>query len=836
DLPTGWDDAVVRGFRDFENNVKPNTVCALAGVVNKKARGRGFSFDAIKVMCKLVLANGLDRFILPVRPTKKHEYEDMSLEEYVTRKREDGLPEDPWVGVHQVLGGELIGYCYHSQLIEGSLKQWEEWAERKFEKSGKYKVKGAMQPVEIDIENNKGTYHDLAIWIEHDPQKHIEPPINTLNRKRVKDYLAKHIPSYMIPSRYSFVNEIPLTVNGKIDKKALLETLPKGDVKTEFVEPETEMEKTLSGIWSEILEIKKIGTTDNFFELGGHSLKAITLQYAIQKNFNVKIKVQSIFKYPTIKDQISLIENETKSTYPVVEKIAEKEKYPLSSAQKRLFIMEQMNDMGTTYNMPIAIKIKGKLNTKRLSDSLTKIIQRHQSLRTSFKISKGKPVQVVHEKVILKKLFEEVQEEDINQVIAGFVVPFDLEKAPLMRVKFMRINNLTHVLVMDFHHIIMDGISLSTFMGELWDLYIDQKLPELHFQYKDFMAWQQKVFKSPIITEQEKYWLDTFKNEIPVLDLITDFRRSASADYAGDHLNVFLDKDSINKLNMVAQNTGTTLFTIFLAALNVLLSRYTLQDDIVVGIPSSGRTTEEFEKTIGMFVNTLAIRSCPGSEKTFRNYLFEMKEIMLNALDNQDYQFDQLVEKIVSNRDVSRNPLFDVMFAYQGEYSYKVGEDIPLDISPIAYEPKISKFDLSILAFKRENDMMFSVEYKTSLFDRRTISAFGEHYVDILKEIAENCDMKNGDYVILSKQEKKKILMDFNETSMYYPSDKSLVQLFEDQVERTPDHIALINNKDSLTYSELNRKSNMFAWKLIENTNSESPLIGLLMDRSIDLM
>ena len=277
----------------------------------------------------------------------------------------------------------------------------------------------------------------------------------------------------------------------------------------------------------------------------------------------------------------------------------------------------------------------------------------------------GEPVQRVHKELDFKLSYTETKEEDIPSIIEEFIRPFDLSKAPLLRIGLAKVSEHKHIFLFDMHHIISDGISMNILIKEFISLYGGEKLPELKIQYKDFSAWQNELFKTEGIKKQEEYWLNTFSGEIPVLNMPTDYPRPAVQSFEGDSIDFNVDSELTKELNKLAAETGSTLYMVLLAAYNVLLSKYTGQEDIVVGSPIAGRQHADLDNIIGMFVNTLAMRNFPESSKTFKEFLAEVKDNALRAYENQDYQFEELVEKLNIPRDMSRNPLFDTMFVMQ---------------------------------------------------------------------------------------------------------------------------------------------------------------------------
>ncbi|MGB7604797.1 MAG: amino acid adenylation domain-containing protein, partial [Lutisporaceae bacterium] len=481
----------------------------------------------------------------------------------------------------------------------------------------------------------------------------------------LREYLAKELPEYMIPSYIIQLDKLPLTGNGKVDRKALPE--PDGSITTgvEYVAPSNKIEEKLSEIWSEVLGIERVGINDNFFELGGHSLKAINIAAKINKELNVSVPLREMFKTPTIKGLANYVEGTKQSMYSKIEAVEEKEHYTLSSAQKRIYTLQQFEEDSISYNMPMVMTIEGELDKTKLEETFNKLIQRHEALRTSFELVDGEPIQVVHKSVSFEIEYTEADKEKAEEIAAGFVKAFDLSKAPLIRVALAKIKDKEHMLMIDMHHIISDGVSMGILIKEFIELYDGKELPRLRIQYKDFAAWQNELFKSGEINKQEEYWLKAFDGEVPVLNMPTDYQRPSIQSFEGDSLSLELSEELTNKLKQIAKETGSTMYMVLLSAYNVLLSKYSGQEDIVVGSPIAGRPHADLENIMGMFVNTLAMRNFPQGNKTFKEFLEEVKANSLLAFENQDYQFEELIDKLNVTRDLSRNPLFDVMFSMQ---------------------------------------------------------------------------------------------------------------------------------------------------------------------------
>ena len=332
--------------------------------------------------------------------------------------------------------------------------------------------------------------------------------------------------------------------------------------------------------------------------------------------------------------------------------------------------------------------------------------------------------------------------------------------------------------------------------------------------------------------EQKEYWINRFNDEIPVLNMPTDYERPPMQSFEGDNISFKLDKELTKDLKRIAKETGSTMYMVLLSGVNILLSKYSGQEDIIVGSPIAGRPHADLEKIIGMFVNTLAMRNYPEGSKTYEEFLKEVKENALKAYENQDYQFEELVEKLSISRDLSRNPLFDVMFTMQNMDSEEI-ELKDLIFKGYKQENKVAKFDLTFSASEVEEEIILNLEYSTKLFKRETIERMVEHFINILKAVATDTKIKLSEIDMLTEEEKHKLLYEFNDTYADYPRDKTIHELFEEQVEKTPDNIAVVFEDKKLTYRELNEKANRLARMLREKGVKPDSIVGIMVERSI---
>ncbi|HLP47258.1 MAG TPA: condensation domain-containing protein, partial [Candidatus Kapabacteria bacterium] len=457
----------------------------------------------------------------------------------------------------------------------------------------------------------------------------------------LRSYLSAILPDYMIPSFFVFIDKMPLNASGKIDKKAL--PVPSLLDKTrKYAAPRDAVEKKLAKTWSEVLNINDedsdIGIDDNFFQLGGNSLKAMSLTAKIHKAFNVKIPLKDFFQKGCIRQMAYYIKEAAKEEFAIIEPVEKKEYYELSSAQMRLYILHRLDQNNTAYNMLYVFQLEGILESDRLEETFRKLIDRHESLRTSFDSIGDMPVQRIHENVEFEIEFLATEKRCPGQTQA-----FDLSKAPLLRVALGEAADGKHLLMVEMHHIIADGTSMEVLIKDFVGLYNRESLNELGIQYKDFSEWQNRDKEKRKFLAQEEFWRNEFAGEIPVIDLPTDFARPAVQSYEGNMLKFELAGEIAAALKSLALKTGTTMYMLLLAIFNIFLAKLSNREAIVTGTPVAGRHHADLEKIIGMFVNTLGLKNYPVGEKSFNGFLEEVKEKTLWAFENQDYPYEDLV-------------------------------------------------------------------------------------------------------------------------------------------------------------------------------------------------
>ncbi|MFJ7187072.1 amino acid adenylation domain-containing protein, partial [Lysinibacillus xylanilyticus] len=653
----------------------------------------------------------------------------------------------------------------------------------------------------------------------------------------LRNHLINKVPKYMIPARFRMVEKIALNINGKVELAELEERAVDVELGVEYEGPGNELETKLVKLWGEILDTEyNIGTNINFFVLGGDSLKATKLATRIYKKFGVNIGLKEIFQNPTIRELSRVIKESKKSSSLLVIKQNNLNYLEASSSQKRMYVLQRMNDLSVNYNIPECIEIEGSLDISKLKKVFTTLIKRHDILRTSFNVVDGVIMQTIHQDSNLAFEYFSNGDLDIEKVISEFVKPFNLSEAPLFRVGLVKVSEFKHILILDFHHIISDEVTMNIFTSEFISLYENKELEYPKFQYKDYVGWQEQLRNTEEYKKQESYWLERFSDEIPVLNLPTDYTRKAKLAQQGSTINIPLTSDLTSKLKELSRETNSTMYMIILSVINVLLSKYSSQEDIVIGSPISGRTHVDFEETMGLFVNTLPIRNYPKGEKIFMQFLNEVKEHALSAYDNQEFPFDELVSKITSNRDISRNAIFDVMFTMQNEniIDYRTND---IKLTKFKHELQVSKFDLSFFAIELEGCLEISIQYSTDLFKKRTIESLLEHLIGLMEQIVDKPETQIKDLQIISGLERKQQFKDFNchyENRNYI--DKTVMSVFEGVVRETPDAIAVVAGDEKILYKTLNEKGNQLANHLIERGLKQNETVALMTNNTIEMI
>ena len=696
------------------------------------------------------------------------------------------------------------------------------------------------QSTQIELKNQRN------LWIGPYANNPLQGSLARNLISRLRGRLEEKLPDYMIPASFVILDALPLTPNGKVDRRALPapdETRSGGD----FVAPSTPVEELLARLWAEVLGIESVGMRDDFFALGGHSLLATRLISRVRESFGVELPVRSLFEAPTVRDLAGHVEaalrNRTGEQAPPVIRVSREEKLPLSFAQQRLWFLHELEPSSSFYNVPVAVRLRGHLQIEAMQRTLNEIVRRHESLRTSFPTIDAQPVQSIAPILVLDLPLIDVSTEHEAQQCATEEarLPFNLATGPLIRASLVRLGAEDHVLLVTMHHIVSDGWSMGVLIKEVGTLYRafinDEPSPlaELPVQYADFAVWQRQWLSGEVFETHLSYWRRQLGGELPVLSLPTDKPRPEVQSFRGSSQSLQLPVPVAAALNALSKSEGVTIFMLLLAAFKALLSRYTEQTDIVIGSPIANRNRVEFEGLIGFFVNTLALRTDLAGSPTFRELVRRVRAVALEAYAHQDMPFEQLVEQMQPERTMSRNPLFQVMF--QMENTPK--EELPLPglvLSPVEVERVTTQFDLSFDVMENEEGLVVVAEYSTDLFNEATISSMLRRWRILLEGIIANPETRLDELPLLTAAEREQLTSGWNETRKQFPAERSLQELFEAQVAARPGELAVISNKEQLTFAELNRRANRLAHLLAARGIGPESLVGLYLEPSAHMI
>ena len=603
----------------------------------------------------------------------------------------------------------------------------------------------------------------------------------------------------------------------------------------------SDVEQSLQQIWGRFFGREDLSIRDDFFEIGGDSLKALTLISRINKGLGINLSIRELFEKPTIKTLAAFISEGIEEKFDSPQKLFfispadPKSFYDLSPAQRRLYFLSEMDPTSLAYNLPLVIRLVGELDRAKVEMTFQKLVARHEILRTSFVVIEEQPYQKVYDEVEFSLAYLEVSEAEAPEIIKGFIQPFELDKPGLIRVSLAKLASLSHLLMIDMHHIVTDGVSQGILIRDFMALYQGEELPKIELHYKDYSEWQKGEYNQVNMAQHKAFWLEEFSSGVTMLDIPTDYARPILKSFEGRNFSFELSNDEVQGIRYLEEELGATNFMILLAALNILLSKLSNQEDITIGTAVAGRDLAEWGGIMGMFVNTLALRNFPRGELTFREFVEEIKEKSLSCFEHQAYPYEELIGTLQVPRDTSRNPLFDVMLVSQN-FSREELLIPGLTIVPYLDKHNISKFDLEITIEEGIGSTVIDFEYATDLFEQQTIEKYAAYFRKIISEVTADVDKKIFEIDILSSSEREEILADFNSTSVPYALDQTFVDLFEKQVVSHGSSIAVRDHSKELSYQDLNRTSNQLAYFLLSRGVSNDQPVVVLCDRSVDLL
>ncbi|MFB0846527.1 amino acid adenylation domain-containing protein [Paenibacillus oleatilyticus] len=658
-----------------------------------------------------------------------------------------------------------------------------------------------------------------------------------INLSDLKTFLKGRLPRQMIPAAFVFLQDFPRLPNGKIDRQQLLlaaDTLPALNEDA----PKNETELKLVEIWKDIFKREQVGTNIDFYEYGGHSIKASLLVFRIYELFHIQIPLTKVLDGCTIRDLALWIREGVHKPLPVITNVGEQMDYPASSAQARLYVIHHLANNGTAYNLPSALRIQGSVNLKRLERSIQVLIQRHEILRTSVHIADSGIVQRIHGEIAvgLPSICED--EQLLGDRMDRFVQPFDLSKAPLFRVLLVQHTDIQYTLLVDMHHIIADGTTIELLLTELIEMYNGETLPLLHLQYKDFAYWQQELLHSDKMLAHKEYWKAIFRDGVPLLKLPTDYPRKTARRRTGNHYQFQLSPELTRSLRQMGSAHESSLYVIILAAFGVLISRISGQRDLVVGSVVSGRQHPDLLHMAGVFINNLALRLQPQGEQSFIHFLTEVRKTVFGALEHQDYPYEELVGALKLERDINREPLFDVMLNWHNFEVSPKGKAEGLQISFLTPPSTGAKYDITLNAWETEGLIKFHLEYDASLFKPETIVRWSNHMRHIIHELVQHPDLPLSRISMMSGEEAKELIRGFHEdphdSTLY--SNVSVVREFLERVRQSPSHPSIIHRGRTYTYQELYDDACRIAAGIEEASQKGQEIVGIIMDRSYDMV
>jgi amino acid adenylation domain-containing protein len=676
---------------------------------------------------------------------------------------------------------------------------------------------------------------------------------NGAGSEHLRQYLAERLPPTMLPSAFVALDEMPRTLNGKIDRKSLpaLELVQAKRDQSDLL-PRTPVEEIVAAIWREVLKLPVVGRTDNFFNLGGHSLLATQVILRLRDTLKVELPVRSIFESSTIEQLSALVQEQIsdgrQQTLEPIEVVPRTEKLAPSFAQQRLWFQEKLTRGSGAFHLALGTKLKGQLNVPALEQTFTEIIRRHESLRTSFPMIDGELVQQISSPsrfeipIVDLRRCDETDQKTISRDLAQaeLSLPFDLASGPLARAILIRHRDDEYTIICTLHHIISDGWSRGLMVKEISTLYEAfcgaerSPLAELPIQYADFAEWQRRRLQGDALEPELSYWKEQLAGAPPLLALPTDRPRPAIQSYRGATEPFILGQHLTTQLKSLSQQRGMTLFMTLLAAFQTLLFRYSAQEDIVVGTTAANRERSDIEDLIGFFVNMLALRTNFSGNPRFEELLEQVREATFKAYVYQGVPFERLVQELQPRRNPSYSPVFQVVFSFQNQPTL-VGLSLPgLTLSVPEVDLTTSQFDLLLDLSEGADGLAGTLQYNADLFDRATIVRMAEHFRNLLEGIAAHPEQRLSELPLQSETERVESLVEWNQTEAEYPRENCIHELFARMAEQQPDAVAAVFEDQQLSYGELHSRSNQLARHLKESGVRAGDLVGVCLDHSLE--
>ena len=669
----------------------------------------------------------------------------------------------------------------------------------------------------------------------------------------LKPYLANLLPDYMVPSMFIKLDQMPVTANGKIDRQTLnnpVELLRSRDQKT--AQPRTSLEATLVDIWKKLLRLENVGIHDNFFDCGGHSLLATQVASSIREYFNIELPLRVVFEQPTIAGLAENVEQAMSASHrpetPRIMPLLKRTGFPLSFAQQRLWFIDQLQPENNFYNIPAAVRLSGPLDVVAMRRVLGEIVRRHQSLRTRFEVVEGEALQVIDQTyeaklplIDLCALAETELEAEARRLMKEEAErPFNLQRGPLLRTTLLKLDDEEHLVLLTMHHIVSDGWSVGVLVREVASLYdaysqgLKSPLPDLPLQYAHFAVWQREWLQGDVLAQQLNYWKQQLAGAPAVLDLPLDYPRPPVQTYHGARVSFRLSRSVTTALKDLGRRERATLFMTLLVAWQTFLNAYTGRTDIVTGADVANRNRSETENLIGFFVNMLVLRTDLSGNPTFRELIGHVREVALGAYAHQDLPFEKLVEELQPQRDLSRNPLFQVLFVLQNVPAEEL-QLANLKLTPVEVNRR-APFDLLLDMREHDGCLGGELRYSTDLFARESVERMVQHFETLLGAIIDNPESRLSELSVLTVEERHLALKEWNRTATNYPQAACINELFEQQTALSPDDVAVIFGDQELTYRELNARANQLAHYLQTLGVGPEVPVGIWVQRSVEMI
>ncbi|WP_418124440.1 amino acid adenylation domain-containing protein [Chryseobacterium sp. PTM-20240506] len=693
-----------------------------------------------------------------------------------------------------------------------------------------------IKTVVTEVKHHEGEAH-LVVYFVSDEQ---------IDKKELTGYLEKKMPNYMLPDFYVQLENIPLTNNGKIDRKKLRDVSPSDLIKQEYIAPRNETEKQLKEIWEEILGVENIGVTDNFFGLGGHSLILIRIINKIKTTFNKTISIKDFMENPSIDLVAQKISGDVNvENFEPIPNVAEAKYYPITAAQYRFWVIQQNYEASATYNVSEAYKLKGDLEASKLEESFRLLVNRYEILRTIFLNINGTVFQQVLPFDNIDFKIENIdlsssqnKDQELAELLNTKKINFRLDEFPLFKVYLIKVDNDEYILWFNTHHIICDGWSSNLFASEIIKTYNSlvrnesPNLPDLKIQYKDYADWVNKKN----VEESRDFWIKTLSYDIKRVELPFSGKRKKYQTFNGDKFAFVIDGENVKKVKHFLQGNNISLFTYLVACTKVLLNKYTHQNDVIIGTTFSGRDHPDLENQLGLFLNTLPLRSNVDNNDSFNTLLMKEKKNIIDAFSNGNYPFDQILNDINYQKDISKSALYDVSVVLNNHNNMALFEgpkemdDLVIESYPYAYD--ISKNDIEFNFSEGDHELLGIATYNTDLYDRESVVKFVDHLKNMIESLVDSPDQPLSELKYLSSADQEILLKEFNDTSVSYPDNQNIVSLFEDQVNVTPDNIAVVFDDLSLSYIELNEKASSLALQLQSAYGiKKGDYVGVMLNR-----